>query len=709
MNKSIEERKKHIEELNKQLEREMAELEAQEKGVPVEEIEEANAAKANRARRLLRSKGKNYVPKQTTLDEDLEEDKKNRKYYKKTGVSRLVKKSEKILEEHNVQIKPIKMTYRGQEIVQYKFINSEFKAPYTRDEIQKIANNFSKKLSDKGFQGAMLNNLYYNDLGYRGGGVNEIGEDVYFYVPHDSDLEFYQDQKVFREFNLYVCIKKQEGGKDEKNDCLYNSLKLSMGSKLKILPSTFKQRLGLTRLDEVSIKLMPQVEEIFKNRFSIYVSGDFQYISPLNTNNKIYLKLVNGHYTVDSLKTRKCIVFYNERKPLVIDRKSRETFDGKNHKVLSPDDKITLYNQKEYVLVEHDLYYNPSQPKLTLEQVFERFVQDANYLKKETKGIINLYKTGTMKQCAFDLFDRFSKTTITPEPIGQIEAQWINDSGIGALIDFETYTGCGYDHDIKSQYPSIMISPYAKTPIQAGEFKLLTSDEIEKPYILFGIYRCEIEESEDPKINKLFRFNPLNKYPHISIKHAHELGLKVNYIQDGKPNCLIYSGDKLKTNKQLFEDFVNYLYPLKEQGKPLIKKILNCLWGGLSESFKYDIKCDTNSNEIMEIYDTRELMSIIPDEKDSSILYIRLTKTNNCFKSNFARIKPFITAEARFRMGKMLKPFKDEIVKIHTDGFISKTKLDIKLGDKIGDLEYKGFCDNVVIINNGKPKCEFKI
>ena len=35
---------------------------------------------------------------------------------------------------------------------------------------------------------------------------------------------------------------------------------------------------------------------------------------------------------------------------------------------------------------------------------------------------------------------------------------------------------------------------------------------------------------------------------------------------------------------QYIEDFVNYLYPLKEEGKlPLIKKILNCLWGALSQ------------------------------------------------------------------------------------------------------------------------------
>jgi hypothetical protein len=58
-------------------------------------------------------------------------------------------------------------------------------------------------------------------------------------------------------------------------------------------------------------------------------------------------------------------------------------------------------------------------------------------------------------------------------------------------------------------------------------------------------------------------------------------------------------------------------------------------------------------------------------------------------------------------IGNIMFSHKEFIKRINTDGFISSKKLDIKLGDKLGDLVYEGFCENVIIESNIKPKQPF--
>ncbi len=49
-----------------------------------------------------------------------------------------------------------------------------------------------------------------------------------------------------------------------------------------------------------------------------------------------------------------------------------------------------------------------------------------------------------------------------------------------------------------------------------------------------------------------------------------------------------------------------------------------------------------------------------------------------------------------------MKDHIDELVFIHTDGFISKTKLNIQVGTNLGDLKYCGYCKNTQIINTNE-------
>ena len=55
-------------------------------------------------------------------------------------------------------------------------------------------------------------------------------------------------------------------------------------------------------------------------------------------------------------------------------------------------------------------------------------------------------------------------------------------------------------------------------PFKEGQFKIIHQSDLEdKLYFDYGIYRCHILKSSDEQLNKLFRFNKLDKYIHIDL------------------------------------------------------------------------------------------------------------------------------------------------------------------------------------------------
>jgi hypothetical protein len=59
-------------------------------------------------------------------------------------------------------------------------------------------------------------------------------------------------------------------------------------------------------------------------------------------------------------------------------------------------------------------------------------------------------------------------------------------------------------------------------------------------------------------------------------------------------------------------------------------------------------------------------------------------------------------------MSKILYPHRKNIKQLHTDGFVCDKLLDIKTGDKMGDLVEEGKCDNCTINHVNSVEGEFK-
>jgi len=345
--------------------------------------------------------------------------------------------------------------------------------------------------------------------------------------------------------------------------------------------------------------------------------------------------------------------------------------------------------------------------KETLEQAYTSFITDADILKKATDGKINLYKTGTNKKTSMYLFDAFTKFVLNPEPIKQQESIWIKKASKGAIIFSEPYEGTGYKYDVKSMYPSIM-NGMLLCPLKQGEFHKLDS-LAGLTYYQFGIYRCVIEKSSDPNTNKLFRFNFDNFYTHISLTQADKLGLKIKLILDDEPNFLYYSRDSCITSHELFGKFIDYTFPLKDAKYPRMKQIINTLWGALAE-IRYDTAQIRNDDEIFVIEDIYELFELKPDIHNEENTIYKTTNFHGLYKSNFARLAPFLISKGRSMISDIAFPYKEDIRWIHTDGLISsKEPVGIQTGNKLGSLVFEGFTPNCQIIHCNKIIGEFVV
>ena len=365
-------------------------------------------------------------------------------------------------------------------------------------------------------------------------------------------------------------------------------------------------------------------------------------------------------------------VKYDEKTPILFNHKTFETYDGNKKWTMSKEEENKIrYNIKSpYILVQTA---KPIRNKttglmvtLSIEEEYKQFIKTADVLKVESKGMINLYKTGNLYSTSLSLFDRLTKF-INPEPILQDEAEWIKSSSFGALIWAEEYEGELFQYDVKSLYPSLMMSNTLKFPVKRGEFK-----HIEKfnEFFEFGIYRCVIKKSEDPNINKLFKFK-YQHYTSIDLNNAKKLGLEIELIQDGKPNFLYYSGDKTVKFSEVFKLFINILFPIKDnkdiQDKFIIsntKQILTMLWGALSET-------DKRKQYIQNTFrldDDEEICEIYPSSDGTSHI-IKSTKINAYYKTPFARLCPFLISQGRKHMSELLFEHKEHIHRILTDGF----------------------------------------
>ncbi|MEM5804006.1 MAG: hypothetical protein QW350_04720 [Candidatus Aenigmatarchaeota archaeon] len=408
-----------------------------------------------------------------------------------------------------------------------------------------------------------------------------------------------------------------------------------------------------------------------------------------------------------SLKERHPIIFKTCHENI----KFIECFDGDKYFKLSIDD-YKKYRSKP--LSSPYIFIISKTNNLKLD--YEKFVEVADKLKEISKGKYNLYKTGEISKAALNRFYEINKyveaETVTPH-----EFLWISRTNLGGLMwAKKDYMGEGYEYDINSAYPSIYMRQNFLIPIKVGDFRTITKKEFEKmksSYFKYGIYKCKVIDADQ----RLFSINYNNFYTHFDLTRAKELGYKMELI-DESPNFLSYEGPGKKINGcHLFRQYVKEIIRMKNEHpelKDTLKKLLNSIWGVLCEKKKSKIIINEN-DDLEYVFNMNEVHSCLPFDKNADSYILKKYVLDDPYETPFARLGTFLVSKCRQELSRLIEPYIDSIVRIHTDGFISSKELplDNKLGDNIGELKKK-YCNfihvknvNLIVDKNG-VKAVFK-
>ena len=598
--------------------------------------------------------------------------------------------------------------YATQLKIKYKNVNNAV-VQFKIEDINKTKLSIKKEVLDirnyykkQGINIKIEVNLKYMD-GWKSGKITNIDDDINFYDAIEYNITQLDNNKIVTEqkyFNNYEFFIIQEptrqvgNSSDNNNNCLYNCLNEAIDNLIWKNGNELKHFLKVPYNSKVDVLIsIPLIEAKLKQKYKINVIGDVIYNSPINSNRVINLKVAYEHITLIQNKLTKNInkkTAYNEKIILLYNQKTFYGYDGKitffvNNLMLS-----NIYSHKTKYIIIFKKNNN-----ISFEEEYKTIIETANELKNASNGKINLYKTGNYINTSLKLFNDYNKN-IDTEKINYLESSFIEKSTTGAIIFYKKYLGSAYEFDIISMYPSILKSNLL-IPIKQGEFKFISSTEFNNFSLYpFGVYHCIISKSDNIHINNLFRFNPNNYYTHIDLKRAKELQLSINIIEDGQSNFLYYNSSKSIRANYLFNDFVDQLYKHKSNNIKSAKIILNSCWGVLCERRKQ--KHYMKNEDDFIISDNHNIISLKTINENTNQLII--SNNDNIYKTEYARMKPFLLSQARYIISTIMEPYKEDIINAHTDGFyLPYLCPNLSLGDNIGNLKYKGYCDNYEVKN----------
>lgn len=230
---------------------------------------------------------------------------------------------------------------------------------------------------------------------------------------------------------------------------------------------------------------------------------------------------------------------------------------------------------------------------------------------------------------------------------------------------------CGYD--FSAFYPNLLGTDLGfEIPIKEGE--TVFSHEIDTNNLEYGIYNVKIT-STHPEFYKIFSFSRHHYYTHYSIifcqVNKDKFNINIEFL-DGEH--MIWSKDKVISSHTLFGDWFKHLSKLKTKypENKLVKKLMSSLWGVLTQYDRiFKNEDDALKLDISEKLDTTFTKYKCINEKHYSTGFTyEIVKTENPYKTNLARLKPFLTSYARNFVANMIleSELLNDVVRIHTDG-----------------------------------------
>lgn len=484
---------------------------------------------------------------------------------------------------------------------------------------------------------------------------------------------------------------------DTKHYSFYNEIKFAFCD-AKCSKDFWETPLGMKRFikigdsDQIEECHIPLIEQ--KIKVSINVIGDYEYASQHKYPKRITLSYKNDLYT---LKTKKQSIskIYPKGLGLVTYFKIDDhylTYDG--------NEIIADYTLKETDLriAKSFLYKKFQKSELTEEQknilenienyeeqfadylmlYHDKYIKDINHLK-EISGIDIAENGYSIKQTALNLLCPFLKPYQFQE-LDKRETEWyFNTKCCGLMYCAEPCTVRAKVIDANSFYSSIETSNKFLVPLGNPIYSRL---EKLPDVIPFGIYRAKITNYD----SRLFTGNDKNHYTYTDVKQAVKRGYTIELIQDGEDNFMGYDSSNREAGDKLFKGFVDRLYPHKKSN-PLVKRLLNILWGGLSQKTKYYAD-DTE----VDLDDDDEIIDVGENGIESFLIKKKV------YKYHTARVGVFLTAYGRAKIADYMEDFIDDVVRIHTDGFYTTSSKEFQFSTELGGFKLED--EGLFKINN---------
>lgn len=557
-------------------------------------------------------------------------------------------------------------------------------------------------------------------------------------------------------------VGKLKGGADDKhNDCLYNCLLEGFLEKPKVLESAakFKEWLGIGRDDKIAVEFIPMIEDELQMRINL--TGVHTYISRQEYPKCINITLYDEHYDVQAYTN--CIDDYNALKSGYYETKNRcypicykiDDSTGKAHccritsgrldkkqrkgEIVSFDPTERFISRfykhgslrKNYFLcpvyrsekVEEDgtITYYRKEPEDVVEEYTQKAVDFThavyNVLKHEASGCFNMFRSHFKYRPMATHF--FYKTA--PKCISNCddfvcsqnhfhdEQYWLINSMKGGLLysSDEKVDKC-YEHDVNSFYPSLMLEcDFITRKPQFESYKELPELTVEND--TYTLWRCKVYKQDNRLFQKSRKHSKKYFYCGLDLITAQKEGYKIKLIQDKYHNCMRYTKDTRLKGKEVFSKFVKTIYKLKKAGVEGSKEMLNCLWGFLFSRNVYKLK-SWNGDVVVKDPDLIKRM-YMTDKRDKAqycyeVFDHKVSSNGSILKQRlkfrYARFVPFLCALGRYKMANVIRPIKEHILRIHTDGFLTTKKLkDLDFGDELGQWKTSKWYDvNIHNVNN---------
>lgn len=594
-----------------------------------------------------------------------------------------------------------------------------------RASLLKVLDSFKNRLQDGHiykFAG------FFNTTGYRDGvfftkaNFDKLRNDIIYNF--EAEYENADTEQTCKTFVIYDAkIPNAKGGIDDlQNDCLFTSIIRGLNYNYDLLPTEInsgkklKEYLKLNRNAKVPLEKVKDIISLLAEKeISIQIIGDHRLETEeqqININIELHnehyeLKLENMTYIeqlrdqmlkgVDKSKYNRQVYSYFEEK----ETNKIFTYNGSIVEEFDYTPKIRntlLFNIKSFMVKAESNDINVMKDKR------DYILNQSQLLLSKTKGKINLLKYRNVKCCALDYFiDCYQKLNIEVESIDELEARWLYEFyhfGGGGFVFHEEYEGDFITIDECSAYPSTYISTMF-TPIKKPTFRTLKESDLKTYQVngkecksfTYGMYRCKVSYDETKK--KLFKWKfKHDKYSHMDLKRAQELGLTVKLIEDGEVNAMQYSTESLFKSDTLLGETIRSLTKLKQDGLTIAKELVNSLSGAMSQINKKQKVATIKVKQNVDDFD-----KMIPGRSIDNVIIMSIN-TDKIFKYPFARQTIFCINKWKNRLSELCEPVIDNIIRICTDSITLKNyneelvKKTFKIGKNLKEfkIEMDGRC-----------------